>query len=129
MSYVDDYVYWYTFEDIGQWFVDILGKIFHVKFLEYAHWFMSIRISQMKDHFILVHKARNAISIVDKYLDTVTVKTSTNFYKTAFPYDVIFTKSDASTRDDQVEKLNRELNINYRACIRSLIYFYLQEWI
>ena len=40
LSYVDDCVYWYTNEDIGKWFVDTLGKIFHVKFLGYAHWFM-----------------------------------------------------------------------------------------
>ena len=35
---------------------------------------------------------------------------------------MIFTKSDVSTSDDQVEKLIRELNIHYRACIGSLIY-------
>ena len=29
LSYVDDCVYWYTNEDIGKWFVDNLGKIFH----------------------------------------------------------------------------------------------------
>ena len=39
LSYVDDCVYWYTSEAIGKWFVDTLGKIFHVNFLEYAHWF------------------------------------------------------------------------------------------
>ena len=27
LSYVDDYFYWYTNEDIGKWFVDTLGKI------------------------------------------------------------------------------------------------------
>ena len=48
-SYVDDCVYWYTNEDLGKWFVDTLGKRFHVKFLGYAHWFMSIRIYQLKD--------------------------------------------------------------------------------
>ena len=35
---------------------------------------------------------------------------------------MIFTKSDASTSDEQVEKLNREFNIHYRYCIGSLIY-------
>ena len=28
LSYVDDYVYWYTNEYLGKWFVDTLGKIF-----------------------------------------------------------------------------------------------------
>ena len=43
-SYNDDCVYWYTYEVLGKLFVDALGKIFHVNFLGYAHWFMSIRI-------------------------------------------------------------------------------------
>ena len=50
LYYVDDCVYWYTNEALGKCFVDTLGKRFHVKFLGYAHWFISIRISQMKDH-------------------------------------------------------------------------------
>ena len=74
LSYVDDCLYWYTNEDPGKWFVDTLGKRFHVNFLEYAHWFMSIRISQLKDHSISVDQARYATSIVAKYLDTTAVK-------------------------------------------------------
>ena len=33
---------WYTNEDIGKWFLYSLGKRFHVNFLGYVHWFMSI---------------------------------------------------------------------------------------
>ena len=79
--------------------LDSIGNIFHVKFLGYAHWFMSIIISQMKDHSISVYQSRYSTSIITKYLDTATVKTSTKFYKTTFPYDMIFTKADASTSD------------------------------
>ena len=92
LSYVDNCVYWYTNKDIGKWFVDILGKRFHVKFLGYSHWFMSIRIYQLKDHSISIDQNRYATSIVAKYLDTDTVKVSTNFYKTTLPADIIFTK-------------------------------------
>ena len=99
LYYVDDCVYWYTNEDLGKWSVDTLGKRFHVKFLGYAHWFMSIRISQMRDHFISVDQARYATSIVAKYLDTATVKVSTKFYKTTLTSDMIFTKEDVSTSD------------------------------
>ena len=35
---------------------------------------------------------------------------------------MIFTKEDVSTSDEQVEKLTREYNICYKACIGSLIY-------
>ena len=35
---------------------------------------------------------------------------------------MIFTKKDVFTSDEQVEKLTREYNIHYRACIGSLIY-------
>ena len=115
LSYVDDCVCWYKNKYIGKWFVDTLGKRFHVNFLGYVHWFMSIRISQLKDHSILVDQTRYATSIVAKYLDTATVKVSTKFYKTKFPADMIFTKEDVSTSDEQVEKLTREYNIHYRA--------------
>ena len=83
---------------------------------------MSIRISQLKDHSISVDQARYATSVVAKYLDTATVKVSTKFYKTTLPADMIFTKEDVSTSDEQVENLTREYNIHYRACIESLIY-------
>ena len=55
-------------------------------------------------------------------MDTATIKVSTKFYKTTLPSDMIFTKYDTSTSDEQVEKLTREINIHYRACIGSLIY-------
>ena len=48
LYYIGDCVYLYTYEELGKWFVDTLGKIFHVKLLEYAHWFLSIRISKIK---------------------------------------------------------------------------------
>ena len=88
-------------------FVDTLGKILHVKFLGYAHWFMSIIISHMKDHSISVDQDIYSTSIVAKYLDTATAKTSKKFYKTILPSDIIFTKYDTSTSDETFEKLNR----------------------
>ena len=104
-------------EDPVKWFVDALGKRLHVNFLGYSNWFMSIIIYQIKDNSISVDQSIYATSIVEKYLDTSTVKTITKFYKTTFQYDTIFTKSDAYTRDEQVEKLNREFNVFYRASI------------
>ena len=101
-SYVDDCVYWYTNEALGKWFVDTTVKIFHVNFLGDAHWFMSVLISQMKDHSISVDQDRYATSIVAKYVYTSTAKLSKRFYKTTFPDDMIFTKEDASTSDEQV---------------------------
>ena len=54
LYYVDDCINWYTYEELGKLFVEKLGKRFHVKLIGYAHWFMSIRISQLKDHYISV---------------------------------------------------------------------------
>ena len=122
LSYVDDCFHWYTNEDLGRWFVETLGKRFHVNFLGFSHWFMSIRISHLKDNSISVGQARYATSVVARYLDTATVKVSNNFYKTTLSDDMIFTKEYFSTSDEQVEKLTREYNIHYRACIVSLIY-------
>ena len=68
-------------EDLGKWFVDTLRKRFHVKMLRFAHWFMSIIISQLKDHSISVDQARYDTSIIAKYLDTATVKLSNKFIR------------------------------------------------
>ena len=73
-------------------YIGIQMKRFHVNFLGYAHWFMSIGIYQMKDNSISVDQARYATSIVAKYLDTATVKASTNFYNNTLPTDMIFKK-------------------------------------
>ena len=73
-----------------------------MNFLGFVHWFMSIRISQLKDHSIYVDQARNATSIVAKYLDTATVKVSNKFYKTTLTAAMIFTKEDVSTSDEQI---------------------------
>ena len=78
----------------------------------------------MKDHSISVDQAMNATSIVAKYLDNATVKVCKKFYKTRFTSDMIFTKEDVSIIGEQVEKLTRECNIHYRACIGSLIYLF-----
>ena len=83
-----------------------------MNFLGFAHWFMSIRISQLKDHSISVDQAIYATSIFAKYLDTATVKVSNKFYRKTLPADMIFTKEDVSTSDEQIEKLNREYNIH-----------------
>ena len=95
---------------------------FHVNLLQYAHWFMLIRISQIKDHYISVDQSIYSTYIVEKYLDNSTVKTSTKLYNTNFPYDMIFTKAYVSTSDDQADNFTREINVRYRVCIGSLIY-------
>ena len=102
--------------------METLGKISYLRFLGCAHWFMSIKIYQMKDHFISVDQERYYNSVVAKYLDTTTVKKNTKFYMTTLPSGMIFTKSNASTSDEQVEKLTREFRINKKSCIGSLIY-------
>ena len=83
---------------------------------------MPIRIFQTRNHSISVDQDRHDTYIVAKYLDIATFKTGTKFYKTNLPFDMISTKADASTSDDQVEKLNRGFNIHYRSCIGLLIY-------
>ena len=127
LFYVDICVYWYTSEALGKWFLYALGKRPHVNLLGYSHWFISIIIFQMQEHTISVDQDRYATSIVEKYLDTDTVKTSTKFYKTTLPSGIIFTKADESTSNEQVDKSTREFNIHYRACIYSMIYLLSTE--
>ena len=74
LSFVDEFLYCYTYEEVGEWFVGTCGKILNVNFLGYAHLFMSISISQIKDHSISVDQARYATYVVEKYLVTDTIK-------------------------------------------------------
>ena len=74
LSYVYDCVYWYKYEELGKWFVGTPRKIFHVIYLGYAHRFIYIRISQLKDHYISVDKDRYSTYVVANYLDTSTMK-------------------------------------------------------
>ena len=74
LYYGDDFLYWYTSEEIGKRFEDTLGKRLHVNFLGYVHWFMSIRIPQLKDHYISVDKARYYKTVIANDLDTATIK-------------------------------------------------------
>ena len=66
-------------------------------------------------------QARYATSIVANILDTATVKASKKCYKTTLPSNMILTREDKSTSDEQVEKLTKEFNTHYRACIGLLI--------
>ena len=59
----------------------------------------------MSYNSIYVDQARWASSVVEKYLDSSTVKASTKFYKTKLPCDMLFTKDDTPISDEQVEKL------------------------
>ena len=63
-SYADDCLYGYTYETLGKWFADTLGKRFHVNFLGYENWFMSIITYQMNDHSMSIYQARYATNIV-----------------------------------------------------------------
>ena len=74
LSYVYDCLYWYTYQELENWFVDKLGNRLLMNFLVYAHWFMPIIISQLNDHYISVNQARYPTSVVANYLDTDTIK-------------------------------------------------------
>ena len=52
LSYVDDFVFWYTYEELGKWFLGKLGKSLYVSFLVYSYWFMFIGISQINEYSI-----------------------------------------------------------------------------
>ena len=80
--------------------MDTPGNIFHVNSLVFVHWFISNIISLMKENSISLYQDIYATSILAKYLDTVTVKTS--FFKTTFTSNMIFTKGDVYNSDDKV---------------------------
>ena len=72
--------------------MDTPVNIFHVNFLGYAHWFMSISISQLKDYLMSVDQAIYATYVMSKYLDTTTVIENSKFHETNFTHGIIFAK-------------------------------------
>ena len=69
---------------------------------------MLIGISKLEDHSISVDQARCDSSIVEKYLDSATIKETSKLYKTTLTHDMIFNNEDTSTSNIQVEVLSRE---------------------
>ena len=78
-----------------------------MSFLVYAHFFMNVMISELKEHSILVYQSIYVTSIVVKYLDTSTIKEHLKFHKANLYHDMIFTKEDASSSDQQVDLSSR----------------------
>ena len=72
--------------------MDKIGNIFYAYFLGYTYWFMAIRISHLKHHYISVDQARYATSVFANYLDNSTIKESSKFHNNTLPHDMIFTK-------------------------------------
>ena len=92
--------------------MDTLKKRFHVNFLGYAHWFMSIIISEMKYHSIYVGQDIYATSIVAKKLDTSTVKESTTFYNTTFPRSAYLEFHKYTNRHSHQHKIRQQFLIH-----------------
>ena len=47
--------------------MDTLGKVFNMKFLGYAQWFISIRISQINEHSFSVNQDRYFTYVVETF--------------------------------------------------------------
>ena len=59
-------------------------------------------------------QSRYATYVVEKYLGTATIKENSKFNETKLSHDMIFTKKDAFTSDEQVELISIEYNIHYK---------------
>ena len=68
---------------------------------------MYIRISQLKEHYISVCQARYDTYVVAKDIYTAIIKENSKFHKTTLTHDLIFTKEDYSTSDEQLEVFYR----------------------
>ena len=92
LSYVSECEFCYTYEEVVAWFVDTLGKWLFVNLLGCSHWFMSSRVSQLKEYFTSKDQARYDTNVVSKYLDTSKIKVYSKFHKITLPRDMVFTK-------------------------------------
>ena len=87
-DYVDDCIYWYTYEELGKWFLDKLGNIFHVNFLGYEHWLCtfeyhnSINIIYQWTSLVMIHLLLQSIY-------TLPQLKKSKFHKATLPQDII----------------------------------------
>ena len=90
--YADYCVYWYKYELLGKCFVVTLVNIFHVKFLGYSHFLFPFEYHNLENILFQWIKIDMLYILLQKYLDTFTIKENSKFHNTDFPHDMIFTK-------------------------------------
>ena len=122
LNYVDDMLYFGTTSTTEKQFEHDLKNKYAVDFKGQADWYLSVHITQHENFDITIDQNHYAQSVLKRFLNAAKVKESRKFYNTPLPCDFIAT-SDLQAKDEkESEKIQKEYNIDYRACIGCLLY-------
>jgi hypothetical protein len=119
--YVDDFLYFGTTEKARRKFELEFGTRFSIEFQGKAHWYLASRISQDKDFNVTIDQSRYAKSIVKRYLEPAGVKKSIKDFSSILPTSFFLTNKDCPEDPADSQCLQEEFNIDYAACVGSLI--------
>ena len=122
LVYVDDSLYFSTSDDMIKDFRKSLSDRFEVGFMGYAHWFLSLRISQDKNYNITVDQDRYARMLTRRHLGDVVIESKARKHDRTLPDGFVASKQDESKTEEEATQLGTEYRIDYASAIGGLIY-------
>ncbi len=124
-NYVNDMLYFGTDDSIERWFEQKMKNRFNIDFQGQVHWFLQAGITQDSNYNIHMDQHRYSMAIVRRYLPSAPTEPSERdrtVFAAPLPSNVVFSKTDKSQSEDEVEKLASKWGFEYASAIGSLIY-------
>ena len=100
---------------------DLTNK-FKLELKGQAQWYLSICIQQHKNFDITINQDRYVQSILKRFLPHVKVKQDNRRHPTPLPSTFVPTNDDLAPTTEEAVELQKQYNIDYRACIGCLLY-------
>ena len=122
LNYVDDMLYYATDTQALRDFEHDLTKKFKLELKGQAQWYLSICIQQHKNFDISINQDRYVQSILKRFLPHVKVKQDNRRHPTPLPSTFVPTTDDLAPTTEKAIELQKQYNIDYRACIGCLLY-------
>ena len=120
LVYIDDSLYYNTRnnEQILRALENDLKARFKIELQGFAHWFLSMRISQDRFGNYTLDQSRYIKNIVNKYIGGTKKRNITR----PLSADWIATKDDCAKNEKEIVQLTEEYRMEYQSVIGSLIY-------
>jgi hypothetical protein len=122
LSYVDDGLLFCNDPIQEETFLRKMQERFDLKYMDQAHWFLGMRISQQGNYDITLDQSRYAKGIVERYLNGSNIELRSKPHSKPLPDDFIATKEDMSKTEEEAIRLEKEYGFAYSSVVGALIY-------
>jgi hypothetical protein len=122
LNYVDDMLYYSTDTERLREFEEKLKSQFNLELVGQVHWYLGTRINQLANFDIALDQSRYCMALVKKYLDVASAPKVDRLHTTPLALDFVPTSDDCSADEETAKRLEKEYNIDFASCVRSLIY-------